>query len=98
MTSVGPRIVNDILYVTRINHESLFSWQAQSLVKFNCRFSWQAQYLVKFGMIAGARNNIMFFHTKCSWRARKETSAARRFAQISLTFWTIIFRGRRSIW
>ena len=35
--------------------------------------------LVKFGMIAGARN-VVFFNTKCSWRARKVTSVARRVA------------------
>ena len=28
-----PRIVNNVSYVTRINHESHFSWQAQYLVK-----------------------------------------------------------------
>ena len=28
---VAPRIVNDISYVTRINHESHFAWQAQHL-------------------------------------------------------------------
>ena len=31
---------------------SLFSWQAQYLVKFNRHFSWRARYLVKFGMSA----------------------------------------------
>ena len=54
MTLVAPRIVNSVSCVTRINHEILFSWQAQYLVKFECHFSWQAQYSVKFGMIAGA--------------------------------------------
>ena len=29
MTPVAPRIVNNVSYVTRINHESLFAWQAQ---------------------------------------------------------------------
>ena len=48
MTLVAPRIVNSVSCVTRINHEILFSWQAQ--------------YLVKFGMIAGARN-VVFFNT-----------------------------------
>ena len=33
MTPVAPRIVNSISFVTRINHEIHFSWQAQSLVK-----------------------------------------------------------------
>ena len=28
---VAPRIVNDVSYVTDINHESLFTWQAQHL-------------------------------------------------------------------
>ena len=37
-----------------------FSWQAQYLVKLKCHFSWQAQYSVKFGMIAGARNVVIF--------------------------------------
>ena len=31
-TPVAPRPVNDVSYVTRINHETLFSWQAQYLV------------------------------------------------------------------
>ena len=30
--SVAPHIVDDVSYVTRINHESHFSWQAQYLV------------------------------------------------------------------
>ena len=79
MTLVAPRIVNSVSCVTRINHEILFSWQAQYLVKFECHFSWQAQYSVKFGMIAGARN-VVFFNTKCSWWAWKVTSVARRVA------------------
>ena len=41
-------------------------------------FSWQAHYFVNFGIIAGAR--MGFFHTICLWRARKETSVARRVA------------------
>ena len=42
MTLVAPRIVNSVSCVTRINHEILFSWQAQYLVKFECHFSWHA--------------------------------------------------------
>ena len=45
---VALRIVNDVSYVMRINHEILFAWQAQYLVKFMCHFSWQAQHLVEF--------------------------------------------------
>ena len=32
MTSVAPRIVNDVSCVTGINDESHFAWQAQYLV------------------------------------------------------------------
>ena len=68
MTLATPRIVNNVSCVNRINDECHFSWQAQYLVKLKCHFSWQAQYSVKFGMIAGARN-VVFFNTKCLWRA-----------------------------
>ena len=36
MTLLAPRIVNDVSYVTRINHEIHFAWQAQYLVKLWC--------------------------------------------------------------
>ena len=36
MTLVAPRIVNDVSYVTLINHEIHFTWQAQYLVKLAC--------------------------------------------------------------
>ena len=32
MTHVAPRIVNNVSYVMRINHESHFAWQAQHSV------------------------------------------------------------------
>ena len=48
MSPAAPRIVNDVSYVTDINHERHFAWQAQYLVILECCFSWQAQYLVKF--------------------------------------------------
>ena len=31
MTPVAPPFVNDVSYVTRINHENHFSWQVQYL-------------------------------------------------------------------
>ena len=71
---VAPRIVNDVSYVTDINHENHFSWQAQHLVPLECHFLWQAQYSVKFEEIAGARN-VVIFNTKCVSEARKVTSA-----------------------
>ena len=48
MTLLAPCIVNDVSYVTRINHEMHFARQAQYLLKLECHFSWQAQHLVKF--------------------------------------------------
>ena len=33
MTHVAPRLVNNVSFVTRINHEIHFAWQAQHLVK-----------------------------------------------------------------
>ena len=33
MLTVAPRIVNDVSYVIRINHEIHFAWQAQCLVR-----------------------------------------------------------------
>ena len=69
-----------VSYVTRINHESHFSWQAQYLVKFKCHFSWQVQHLVKFGMIAGARNVVFFTTRNAPGEREKVTSVARRVA------------------
>ena len=74
---VAPRIVNEVSFVMRINHEIHFAWQAQHLVKFMCHFSWQAQHVVKFGMIAGA-GNVVIFNRICSGRVRKVALAARR--------------------
>ena len=68
LTLLAPRILNDVSYVTRINHEMHFAWQAQYLVKLDCHFSWQAQHLVTFWEIAGARN-VVFFNTKSSPRS-----------------------------
>ena len=77
MTLLAPRILNDVSYVTRINHEMHFAWQAQYLVKLECDFSWQAQHLVTFWEIAGARN-VVFFHTKCVSKMGRVRSPKRR--------------------
>ena len=53
---MSPRMVSDVSYARRINHEINFAWQAQCLVKLECHFSRQAQHFVKFWKIAGARN------------------------------------------
>ena len=36
MTLLALRVVNDVSYVTRINHEIHFAWQAQYMVKLSC--------------------------------------------------------------
>ena len=77
MTPVAPRIVLDASYVTRINHESHFSWQAQNLVKLECHFSWQAQQVVKFWEMARARD-VLFFDTKCVSKMGRVRSPKRR--------------------
>ena len=74
---LAPRILNDVSYVTRINHEMHFAWQAQYLVKLECDFSWQAQHLVTFWEIAGAPN-VVFFHTKCVSKMGRVRSPKRR--------------------
>ena len=38
MTLVAPRIVNDVSYVMRVNHEIHFAWQAQYLLKLEDDF------------------------------------------------------------
>ena len=35
MTHVAPRIINNVSFVSRINHEIHFSWQAQYLVSWD---------------------------------------------------------------
>ena len=93
MLTVAPRIVNDVSYVMRINHEIHFSWQVQHLVKFMCDFSWQAQHVVKFAMIAGA-GNFVIFNRICSWRVRQVALAARRvqFCYFWVGSWSDQFR------
>ena len=70
LTLLALRIVNDVSYVTRINHEWFawraqyllkevdndFSRQAQNLVNVDCDLSWQARHFVEFWEIAGGRN------------------------------------------
>ena len=76
MRFVAPRIVNDVSYVTRINHEMHFAWQAQYLVKLDCHFSWQAQHLVTFWEIAGARMLYFSIQNRLQDRTSKVSEAA----------------------
>ena len=48
VTVVAPRILNDVSYVTRINHEMNFAWQAQYLVNLSCDFCWSAHCKWRF--------------------------------------------------
>ena len=46
---VAPRIVNDVSYVSRINHDIHFAWQAQYLVKLQgdscCSAHWKWRFI-----------------------------------------------------
>ena len=71
MLTVAPRIVNDVSYVMRINHEIHFSWQVQHLVKFMCHFSWQGQPLVKFTChFSWQAQHLVEFMCHFSWQAQ----------------------------
>ena len=74
---LAPLILNAVSYVTRINHEMHFAWQAQYLLKLEGHFSWQAQHFVTFWRIAGAPN-VVFFHTKCVSKIGRVRSPKRR--------------------
>ena len=39
MTLFGPRILNDVLYVMRINYGIHFAWQAQYLLRLEVDFA-----------------------------------------------------------
>ena len=45
---VAPRIVNDVSYVMRINHEIPFAWQAQYLVRLEVDACCSAQCKRRF--------------------------------------------------
>ena len=48
LTLLAPRILNDVSYVTRINHEIQFAWQAQYLVRFEVDFACSAHSKWRF--------------------------------------------------
>ena len=48
MTPVAPRILNDVSYVTRINHEMHFAWQAQYLVRLEADIACSAHSKWRF--------------------------------------------------
>ena len=48
LTLLAPRILNDVSYVTRINHEMHFAWQAQYLVRFEVDFACSAHWKWSF--------------------------------------------------
>ena len=76
MTFVAPRIVNDVSYVTRINHEIHFAWQAQYLVKLECHFSWQAQHFVQFWESRSAKCCIFPYKMRLQDGTSKVSEAA----------------------
>ena len=67
---VAPRIVNDVSYVSRINHESHFSWHAQSLEILQCHF-------FVAGAAFGDLCNFTFRGRRSIWRCRSVTFRGR---------------------
>ena len=59
MTLVAPRIVNDVSYVMRINHEIHFAWQAQYLVKLEDDSCCSAHCKGRFIRQGSIRNNTL---------------------------------------
>ena len=51
---VAPRIVNDVSYVMRINHEIHFAWQAQYLVRL-LRYVTLQSYYYQDGFLPSSR-------------------------------------------
>ena len=71
MLTVAPPILNDVSYVSTINHEIDFARQAQHLVKFMCHFSWQVQHLVKFMChFSWQAQHLVKFMCHFSWQAQ----------------------------
>ena len=48
LTLLAPRILNDVSYEARINHEIHFAWQAQYLVRFEVDFACSAHWKWRF--------------------------------------------------
>ena len=74
VTLLAPRIGNDVSYVTPINHEIHFSWQAQYLVRlegdFACSAHWKWHFISLVTLILCGRGSIWW-----GWRV---TLLARR--------------------
>ena len=75
---LAPRILNDVSYVTRINHEMHFCVAGAA---FN---------LVTFWEIAGARN-VVFFNTKCVSKMGRVRSPKRRVRDDDFIYVRIMF-------
>ena len=99
---VAPRIVNDVSYAMRINHEIHFAWQAQYLLKLEAAFCCSAhckwRFICDVGQswdsfcVAGA-----VFGEVGGW------CLLLRALQMTFHMWCgsimrFILRGRRSIW
>ena len=79
MTLVAPRIVNDVSYVRRINHEIHFAWQAEYLVDLDCYFSLFLAGAAFREILGDSRSaKCRFFHTKCHSKMGRVRSPKRR--------------------
>ena len=100
--TVAPRIVNDVSYVMRINHEIHFAWQAQYLVKLEAAFCCSAHCKWRFicdvdqswdsFCVAGA-----VFGDVGGWLYLLH-ALEMTFHMWRRSLMTFILRGRRSIW
>ena len=102
VTLLAPRIVNDVSYVTRINHEIHFAWQAQYLVRLGVTLV--APRIVNDVSCETRINHESYFVWQVQYSVKLEADCACsahckwRFISDADQSWDSFLRGRRSIW
>ena len=86
------RILNDVSYVTRINHEMHFAWQAQYLVRFEVDFACSAH--CKCVSHVTRINHEIHFAWQAQYLLKLECDFSWQ-AQHFVTFWEIA--GARNV-
>ena len=66
--------------MTKIKHASLFAWQVQHMVKFECHFLWQVQHLVRLKRHCSWQVQLSEVEVSFSWRAAIGKVQVRLFA------------------
>ena len=72
---LAPRIGNDVSYVTRINHEIHFAWQAQYMVR-SCRVTFVAPRIVNDVSYVMRINHEIHFAWQAQYLVRFEVDFA----------------------